>query len=52
DWAAPQTDADKNRGYALQWFIFALIATGAWLVVAWRAWQRRRKLASPSHFKE
>jgi surfeit locus 1 family protein len=52
DWAAPQTDADKNRGYALQWFIFALIAVGAWLVVAWRAWQRRRKVASPSHFKE
>ncbi|MBC7204432.1 MAG: SURF1 family protein [Pusillimonas sp.] len=52
DWATPQTNADKNRGYALQWFIFALIAAGAWLVLAWRAWQRRRNVASPSHFKE
>lgn len=52
DWAAPQTDADKNRGYALQWFIFALIAAGAWLVVAWKAWQRRRNFASSLHFKE
>lgn len=43
DWAGPQTNADKNRGYALQWFLFTLIAAGAWLVVAWRAWQRKRK---------
>jgi cytochrome oxidase assembly protein ShyY1 len=42
DWPEPSLDADKNRGYALQWYGFALIATGAWLFIAWRAWRRRR----------
>lgn len=52
EWATPQTDADKNRGYALQWFAFATIAAGAWLVVAWRAWRRRRNSAHPTQLKE
>lgn len=42
EWAGPSLDADKNIGYALQWFGFAAIAAGAWLTVAWRAWRRRR----------
>lgn len=40
-WPTPSLDSDKNRGYALQWFAFAAIAVGAWLVIAWRAWRRR-----------
>ena len=42
DWPEPSLDADKNRGYALQWYSFALIAGGAWLFLAWHAWRRRR----------
>jgi len=43
-WATPSLDADKNRGYALQWFGFAAIAGVALLVllgrtVLWRFWQ-------------
>lgn len=43
NWPTPSVDADKNRGYAIQWFAFAAIALGAWLVIAWRtlrAWRR------------
>ncbi|HEY9281612.1 MAG TPA: SURF1 family protein [Eoetvoesiella sp.] len=43
EWPLPPLDASKNRGYALQWFGFAAIAAGAWLVVAWRALRRRKK---------
>jgi len=43
DWPQPSTDAHKNRGYALQWFSFAAIAAGAWLVVAWRAFRRGKR---------
>ena len=46
EWPEPSLDADKNIGYALQWFGFATIAGGAFLVVAWRA--RRRRRAAPS----
>ncbi len=46
DWPLPPLDANKNRGYALQWFGFAVIAAGAWLVVAWRALRRRKNAAS------
>ncbi len=42
EWAEPTLDADKNTGYALQWFGFAAIAAGAFLVIAWRALRRRR----------
>ena len=41
NWPTPSLDADKNRGYALQWFAFAAIAAGAWLVLAWRTLRRR-----------
>lgn len=41
EWPVPSLDADKNRGYALQWFGFAAIAAGAWLVIAWRALRRK-----------
>ena len=41
-WPQPSVDADQNIGYALQWFGFAAIAAIAWLVVAVRAWRRRR----------
>lgn len=46
EWPEPSLDADKNRGYALQWFGFAAIAAGAWLVIAWRA--LRRKITPPT----
>ena len=40
DWPTPSLDADKNRGYALQWFSFAAIAGGAALLILWRALRR------------
>ncbi len=43
EWPEPSLDADKNRGYALQWFGFAAIAAVAWLVIAWRALRRKIK---------
>ncbi|WP_459616491.1 SURF1 family protein [Bordetella sp. 2513F-2] len=43
DWPQPSVDADQNIGYALQWFAFAAIAAGAWLVVAVRALRRARR---------
>lgn len=43
EWPEPSVDADKNRGYALQWFGFAAIAAIAWLIIAWRALRRRIK---------
>jgi len=39
-WAGPSLDADKNVGYAIQWFSFAAIALCAALGVAWRTWRR------------
>jgi len=44
-WAGPSLDADKNVGYAIQWFSFAVIALTAALVVAWRTWRRARRAA-------
>ena len=41
-WPQPSVDANKNIGYALQWFGFTAIAAIAWLLVAVRAWRRRR----------
>lgn len=46
EWPEPSLDSDKNHGYALQWFGFAAIAAGAWLLTAWRA--VRRKIKSQS----
>ena len=46
DWPLPPIDSNQNKGYALQWFAFAAIAGGAWLVVAWRALRRRKKASN------
>lgn len=46
EWPEPSLDSDKNRGYALQWFGFATIAAGAWLVIVWRV--LRRKIKPPT----
>lgn len=43
EWPVPSLDADKNKGYALQWFGFATIALVACLVIIWRALRRRGK---------
>lgn len=43
EWPEPSLDADKNKGYALQWFGFATIAIVACLVIIWRALRRRGK---------
>jgi len=45
DWPQPSLDYNQNQGYAFQWFAFAAIAGIAWVVVAWRAWQRTRRRA-------
>lgn len=42
-WPQPSTDYNQNQGYALQWFAFAAIAAGAFLVVMVRALRRRRQ---------
>ena len=39
-WPEPSVDADKNVGYAVQWFGFATICLIALIVFGWRA--RRR----------
>jgi len=39
-WPQPSLDSDKNQGYALQWFGFATIALIAWMVIAFKAYQR------------
>jgi len=38
-WEGPSVDADRNVGYAIQWFGFAAIALCAALGVAWRTWR-------------
>jgi surfeit locus 1 family protein len=35
-WPRPDVGIDKHRGYALQWFSFALIATVVWFVLSLR----------------
>ncbi len=40
-WPEPSVDADKNVGYAMQWFGFATICLIALLVLVWR--QRRNR---------
>jgi len=44
DWAGPSLDADKNIGYALQWFSFAAIALGAILILLWRRVRHHRRV--------
>ncbi len=43
DWPHPPLDADRNRGYALQWFSFCAIATLAFLAIAWRSLHPRHR---------
>jgi cytochrome oxidase assembly protein ShyY1 len=40
-WPEPSVDADKNVGYATQWFGFSAICFIALLVFAWRSTRRR-----------
>ena len=37
DWALPGTPADRNIGYAVQWFAFAAVAGAIWLVLSFRS---------------
>jgi cytochrome oxidase assembly protein ShyY1 len=46
EWPEPSQDADKNLGYAAQWFGFAGIALIAALIILVRALRRVRRLAS------
>lgn len=41
-WPEPSVDADKNVGYAMQWFGFAGIVLIAFLVVVWRRLRPRQ----------
>jgi hypothetical protein len=41
-WPEPSVDADKNVGYAMQWFGFAGIVLIAFLVVVWRRLRRQQ----------
>jgi cytochrome oxidase assembly protein ShyY1 len=41
-WPEPSVDANKNTGYAMQWFIFAAIAFGALGVLLWRLMRREK----------
>jgi surfeit locus 1 family protein len=41
-WPEPSVDADKNVGYAMQWFGFAGIVVIAFLVVVWRRFRPRQ----------
>lgn len=40
-WPEPSLDADKNVGYAVQWFGFAGIVLIAFLVIVWRRFRRQ-----------
>ena len=35
-WIVPGTTADRNLGYAVQWFAFAAVAVAIWLVLSFR----------------
>jgi len=41
-WPEPSLDADKNVGYAVQWFGFAGIVLIAFVVIVWRRFRRRQ----------
>jgi cytochrome oxidase assembly protein ShyY1 len=41
-WAGPSIDSDTNKGYAMQWFVFAAIAIIAALVLGWRSLKRAK----------
>lgn len=50
-WETPSLDADKNKGYALQWFGFATIAAIAIVIILSRllhTYRQQRKGANPT----
>ena len=49
DWTVVGSSADKNRGYAVQWFALAGLAVGLYAWFQWlRPWRMRRRQAPPS----
>lgn len=50
EWALVGSSADKNRGYAVQWFSLSVLVAGLYLWFQWwRPWWLRRRAASPGH---
>jgi len=45
-WPAPQTGAEKNRGYAVQWYSMSALIVGLTLFFGLRAWRRSRVAGS------
>lgn len=46
DWVVVGSSADKNRGYALQWFALSALVAGLYLWFQWLAPWRKRKTPS------
>ncbi len=47
DWTVVGSSADKNRGYAVQWFALAALALGLYVWFQWwRPWRMRHRTAS------
>lgn len=42
DWPEPDAGIDRHRGYALQWYALAVLATGLTLWYLWNAFRRSR----------
>jgi len=40
DWPAPDLGVERHIGYMVQWYTFAALAAGAWIVFTWRAMRR------------
>jgi len=38
-WPPPSTDVSMHIGYAIQWFLFALVAFGVLVRLVWRRWR-------------
>ena len=36
EWSTTGTTADRNTGYAVQWFAFAAVAATLWIVLSFR----------------
>ena len=48
DWTVVGSSADKNRGYAVQWFSLSALVVGLFIWFQWlRPWRQRR--AQPHH---
>jgi cytochrome oxidase assembly protein ShyY1 len=46
DWPRPDLGVDMHKAYALQWFVFALIALGLTVFFGGRQWRRSRARTS------